>query len=141
MISPYVYVGIAQVDRPTILKATFFNRQDINYLRTAMIPELEQILGIEPGLLISRYRGSHVVCLRKALMHYLRKEGYKLSNIGRLFNRDHSTVIHSRDCVEDVIMNPDTNLQLYAAYEKVKSIKVQNCIAKYMYTIENRYIN
>ena len=141
MISPYVFPGIAQIDRPMILRATIFNRQDINYLRTVMIPELEQILGIEQGLLVSRYRGSYVVSVRKALMYYLRKEGYKLSNIGRLFNRDHSTVIHSRDCVEDVIMNPDTNMQLYVAYQRVKSAVVQNCINKYMYTIENRYIN
>ena len=42
----------------------------------------------------------HVI-VRQSLMYYLRQQGHTLKNIGKFFGRDHTTVLHAIQCVEN----------------------------------------
>jgi len=46
-----------------------------------------------------RQRDAESVVVRKCLFYLLREKGHSLKKIGRMFNRDHSTVIHGLDSV------------------------------------------
>lgn len=62
----------------------------------------ERVLRIT-GKTINHFKGkqrdAESVVIRKCLFYMLREKGYTLKKIGKLFNRDHSTVIHGLDSV------------------------------------------
>jgi len=43
-----------------------------------------------------------------------------LKQVGKIFKKHHSSIIHSRDIVEDVIKNPQYDIDLYAEYLRIK---------------------
>ena len=57
--------------------------------------EVSKRLGIPIDAIFSGYRGKSVVAARQEAMALCRKHGYSLPEIGRFFNRDHTTVLHA----------------------------------------------
>lgn len=78
--------------------------------------------GIDKELLFKRDRHDSTVKARMLVMYYMyRILGYTLSETGRFFNRDHTTVIHAVRKV-DTALNPKYEHQEREIYEKILSI-------------------
>lgn len=54
----------------------------------------------------SKSRKKHIAVPRMACMYVLRKHGLPYPFIGRIFNRDHSTVIHGCKTITDILSMP-----------------------------------
>lgn len=71
-----------------------------------MIFRVSEFVGCSYEDLVGKWRMREVVIARHVLFHYFRYEmGMKLNQIGVLFNRDHSSVIHGIKKVQDYIDN------------------------------------
>lgn len=71
-----------------------------------MIFRVSEFVGCTYEDLVGKWRMREVVIARHVLFHYFRYEmGMKLNQIGVLFNRDHSSVIHGIKKVQDYIDN------------------------------------
>lgn len=72
-----------------------------------MIFKVAEFVGCSYEDLVGTWRMREVVIARHILFHYFRYEmGMKLNQIGVLFNRDHSSVIHGVKKVLEYIENP-----------------------------------
>ena len=72
-----------------------------------MIFQVAEFVGCTYEDLIGKWRMREVVVARHILFHYFRYQmGMKLNQIGVLFERDHSTVIHGVRKVQEFIDNP-----------------------------------
>jgi len=70
--------------------------QSIRRIKTERIKKMVSIkTGISISDLVSRSRKQEIVRARNIAMKECRKEGMTLSEIGKSFNRNHSTVFHS----------------------------------------------
>ena len=56
--------------------------------------------------IVGRQKSQDVVNARWLVMHMLYQRGYSLSEIGRLLNRDHTTVMHARDAWDEYYCDP-----------------------------------
>jgi len=82
---------------------------DAQYLINSkrIIFKVAEFVGCSYEDLIGKWRMREVVVARHILFHYFRYEmGMKLNQIGVLFERDHSTVIHGIRKVQEFIDNP-----------------------------------
>lgn len=76
-----------------------------NWITTTTAPEpisidsivgnVAQVFGVERSLIFSATRMQHVKYARWAVWLIMRSKGYTYSDIGTMFNRDHSTVINA----------------------------------------------
>ena len=72
-----------------------------------MIFQVAEFVGCTYEDLIGKWRMREVVIARHIIFHYFRYEmGMRLNQIGVLFERDHSTVIHGVRKVQEFIDNP-----------------------------------
>lgn len=67
---------------------------------------VEKMNEIVPEDLFSPCRRANIVWARYMVEYYLRMLGYSLNKIGGLFNRDHSTVVHSVKEVKKMLKAP-----------------------------------
>jgi chromosomal replication initiator protein len=85
-----------------------------------MIFKVAEFVGCAYEDLIGKWRMREVVVARHILFHYFRYEmGMKLNQIGVLFERDHSTVIHGIRKVQEFIDNPKYYKQENILIEKI----------------------
>lgn len=64
--------------------------------------------GVTLGVLLSPLRDDHTANVRHAVMYCLRKRhGTTFKRIGAILNRDHSTVVHGVDKVQDMLHMPN----------------------------------
>jgi hypothetical protein len=84
----------------------------------------EKVFGISNEQLKGKGRKSEVVEMRH-IIFYLASDvlvAGSLKYVGRQFNKDHSSVIHGRDRIRDIINNPKTNKTVYETYLKFTSL-------------------
>lgn len=65
-------------------------------------------------------RRREYVTVRMIACYQLRKEGVLLSDIGRIFNRDHSTIVYYEDRMEMVLSCPgyEAERQIYKLFKR-----------------------
>lgn len=71
----------------------------------------------------------HVI-VRQSLMYYLRQKGHTLKSIGKFFGRDHSTVIHAVEAVENWKALPKNYKYENVVYNKIFSKETDLTINK-----------
>lgn len=66
-------------------------------IRMAVIEEVAERHGVPLRHVLSRRRDRHIVAARHAAIRELRErfDGDSLPNIARLFNRDHTSIVHA----------------------------------------------
>lgn len=88
--------------------------------------DVEKIIAEKFGYTLDEIRGkgrvSELVACRQVLMYFLRtKSGMKLAEIGKRFNRDHTTVIHSLRTVNGLL---ETDEQFNNHIKYIESILI-----------------
>ena len=95
------------VKRRLVLKLADTLGDDEVYTDRARIKKLvTAATDISWARITGRQKSQEVVNARWLVMHMLYQRGYSLSEIGRLLNRDHSTVMHARDAWNEHYCNP-----------------------------------
>jgi len=61
----------------------------------ALIDEVAQLHGYTVEDVIGKSRFKKLVAVRQLCVFRLREEGYSTTEIGRIMNRDHSTIVHA----------------------------------------------
>jgi chromosomal replication initiator protein len=83
---------------PALKKAGVKNSQKTDVIIQAVV----NYYCIDPELLYKRTRLRRVVAARQMVMYILRERTtLSLDQIGKIFNRDHTTVIHACKMIED----------------------------------------
>lgn len=67
------------------------------------IKRYQKKIPITKELILEQNRGGHFVYFRQLICYYLRSEKLKLQKIGKLMQRDHTTIIHSVNAFKDRI--------------------------------------
>ncbi len=62
---------------------------------------------ITPGQMMEKTRRHKIVIPRNTAMYLLRIKGFGASEIGRIFNKDHSTVIYASKSIQNLIDTKD----------------------------------
>ncbi|MFW6120199.1 MAG: chromosomal replication initiator protein DnaA [Petrotogales bacterium] len=77
-----------------------------------IISTIEKLINVERKMIFGKSRRKDVVLARQILIYILKKEfGRSITEIGKLINRTHSTVIHSLNKIEKSISaNDDSNV-------------------------------
>lgn len=78
-----------------------------------IINEYTQISGIPFEDLQSPSQKQHLVTLRQCIWHSLRHQQHSFVEIGRLFGRNHSTVISGVNRVNDYLFTKDNIIEPY----------------------------
>lgn len=74
------------------------------YTDDMIVDELCQTLDTTRKELTTTFRKREIVNKRQVIIYILRKYfGWTLSHIGKMFKKDHSTVVHSVQVVEDLL--------------------------------------
>lgn len=93
-------------------------KPDIDYFR-AMVKAAYESFGTTEKELLSVTRKREIVMQRHTIMYFLYKtQRFSLVSIGKMFNRDHSTIISAIDKVEGYLMYNDKQFLYY--YEPIK---------------------
>jgi chromosomal replication initiator protein len=72
---------------------------------------IEKTFDIKQGNLVSPKRNREIVQVRHVCYFLLKEKGLIYTKIGKLFNRDHSTIIHGKELAEEVILpNKEINM-------------------------------
>jgi hypothetical protein len=71
-----------------------------------------QMAAIDRKVLVGRSRFRRIVRVRQACMLLARENGHSFPTIGRMFDRDHSTVVHGCEVAEDCVQRDPA----YAAF-------------------------
>lgn len=107
LIHPYIYAGLPSCITKKKTREDFI----IEYYFTIKHYQLEAI-GINnvealKTIIKSPNRTRIIVDIRKILMYSYKLKGLTTTSIGRMFNRDHSTVIHAMNTVKDLLSYPE----------------------------------
>lgn len=86
IISPYVSPGI--------------KRHQL-YLES-LLAKAEEVFGVSEKVILSKDRRRQVVEARQALMYALHRSNFKLHAIGKMLNRDHTTVMYGIEVVKNL---------------------------------------
>lgn len=101
-LSPYAIPGIMHTIKPGNHK-----NEIERIINTAAV-----WFGITADVLKTPRRFREISIKRQLVMHYLASKHYTLSQIGKSFNKDHSTVIHARNTINTLIsIYPDIAAQ------------------------------
>jgi chromosomal replication initiation ATPase DnaA len=65
---------------------------------------VEKAFDLKQGDLLSKKRHRDIAKVRHICFHMMRNKGMVYTTIGKLFNRDHSTIIHGKEQAEDIII-------------------------------------
>ena len=82
-------------------------------------PHTCNLLGISETEIKGRNRTGYLVEARQLAMVLMLRAGFSQKQVGILFNRDHSTVIHARDKVKATTHRNDKNF-----YEKMRLVGI-----------------
>lgn len=96
--TPYIYAGLSEKDQ-------FFSKNKIKIVdKHEIIQAVCNALEVTKDDLIGITRKRPVVIARQIAIGLIRKYNpeAKLVNIGKLFNRDHSTIIYSQRTFDDL---------------------------------------
>lgn len=81
-----------------------------NSIKAPTIPDIQMAIvrvadyfDVSPRLILSDKRHANLVFIRQAMWSVLHNLGYTFKDIGRNFNRDHSTIIHGVNRVHGLI--------------------------------------
>lgn len=100
----------------------------------------EELFGVSLKMLIEKNRKSYIKTVRHIIVWYAAdKLEMSLMGISRLIDRDHSTLIKSRDRIRNVLESPRTDRELHGYVELFLSkidttsmlpypIRVNNCL-------------
>lgn len=81
-----------------------------------IVQYVSEKLGVEVDALFGRSRKREIAYARQLCIYLIkRKTKFTFSDIGRYFNRDHTTVIHSINAIKD-LMDVDKNVRKDVAY-------------------------
>lgn len=95
MISPYVYPAIAERKKRTL-------QQKIDYIVNIVLAHFKADL----DSIKVKTRKADVMIVRQFVSYFLYKEArISLNHIKRMFDQDHSTIIHSCKRIEDIASN------------------------------------
>jgi len=89
------------------------------HIKTA-VEYAAKVFDVTPEAIMSRSRKRPVVLARQGIMLGLRKRGLSLYDVGRLTNRDHSTVVHAKKSLDDLAISKSQRDR--DDYDKVKKI-------------------
>jgi len=96
LVNPYVFAGLPIDHQFAYRKGTL--KTDAQIIRL-----VTERFNLKFGDLITQSRERDIVIPRQILMFFMKKTHKSLKEIGRMFNRDHSTVIYSLRCIEDMM--------------------------------------
>lgn len=103
------------------IKETTPNPEPLGPESDAVIDRLCQATGIGRNQLLGRRRLHHIAAARHLAMYLIRTTcGYSFKRTGKVFKRDHTTVIHSCQRVRDYLKAGDALVTKY--YEQYKAI-------------------
>lgn len=100
----------------------------------------EELFGVTLKMLVEKNRKNYIKTIRHIIVWYAAdKLKISLLGIGRLIDRDHSTIIKSRDKIRNVVSSPRTDRELHGYVELFLSkidttsmlpypIRVNNCL-------------
>lgn len=88
-----------------------------------------QMAAIERKVLVGRTRYRRVVRVRQACMLLARENGHSFPTIGRMFDRDHSTVIHGCEVAEDYIAR-DPGFAAFVERLRASAMRAQPYVAE-----------
>lgn len=95
-----IYTGLYDNPRRAFLKTI---HKDQNQKALELIETICIYLKVDKDDLMSKLRKREVALARQTCMYFLQKETtLTLKQIGRIFNRDHSTVIYGVQVVKDI---------------------------------------
>ncbi|MEI7597266.1 MAG: helix-turn-helix domain-containing protein [Bacteroidota bacterium] len=80
---------------------------------------------IERNLLLSKNRKREVSEARQIGMYILRQQNKTLSSVGKQFNRDHATVLHAINLVEDLMSVDARFKQIVESLESLYRLQCQ----------------
>jgi chromosomal replication initiation ATPase DnaA len=69
--------------------------------------------GLSAGDLKSKARITEIVIPRQVYWYYMKKHGFSYSEIGRMFKKNHATVMHGVKRVNDLIDAKDSYAERY----------------------------
>lgn len=96
-INPWIIPGIKQITP----------RSD-EEIKTSILQAVEQVTGYSLNMLLKNNRTRDRVLARNLCYYFLRKHTrYSLKQIGDLFNKDHTTIIHGIRMVNDMLTTND----------------------------------
>lgn len=64
----------------------------------------EKLFSLAEGDLISKKRHRHIVEIRQVCYYLMYKKGITYARIGRLFNRDHTTIMYGNKIAKDILI-------------------------------------
>ena len=74
------------------------------------------------GRKLSKERSKENTIFRSFVAYKLREEGYTFSDIGKMLQRDHSTVVHLRDIMRDMLSVPNAyreEINMFREFEEL----------------------
>lgn len=105
LISPYLFAGMQPWHRNNYLK----HKQTFEFDVEKILNTVCQQFGVSVTDILGRNRDRVIAAPRQVAMYFLRKYTHrKLSQIGVIFGRDHSTVVYGIQVVKDLC---DTDAQ------------------------------
>lgn len=121
VISPYVFVGIREIDIPKRFKKIVQEKKTV-YTQKMVIESVEHVMGIPFRQIQSKYRHRPLTQARNMYCYYAYQYlKWTLLEIGKTIgNRDHTTVLHNINVYHDLCFSD-------AEYEK-KSMAIKNLI-------------
>jgi len=114
--TPYIFVGLEQnVQRCVILKVP------IGMTKTEkIIAVCSQVYGITPEQTKSKSQKKECFYARCSAMYLIRSiTGITLKSIGRIFNRDHSTVIYNLEIFHILLAQDATFRKLFGKIREI----------------------
>ncbi|TSC61517.1 MAG: chromosomal replication initiation protein, partial [Parcubacteria group bacterium Athens0416_74] len=111
-------IYIPKPRRPTITMPDIEGESDI-------IGTLSRYLGQEKQIVISHTRKKQVVRVRDLIIYMLREYGdMSYPSIGRMLNRDHTTIIHAYNKIKsEILINPELEKEFATMIGTVREIK------------------
>lgn len=86
-----------------------------------MITEVSRLTMVCVNDILSDSRMRHIVNVRHLYWYLLLQNGFNLSEIGRMNNRTHSTVLHGINKAKELLSIGDK--EMISIYELIKDIK------------------
>ena len=83
-----------------------------------LMQAIEKVTGITPENIIKKSRIHKYNLARQIYIHIMRKKRYTLKSIGKSISRDHATIIHHKNCMENFIENEPETARLTREIEK-----------------------
>lgn len=84
----------------------------------SLVMRAAEITGYPPATIVSPIRSGSVVLVRFAVIRTARRAGYSSPQIGKVINRDHSSIIHGEKRAEGLMQTCPSFATLCASLEE-----------------------